>query len=96
MFSKSSKSFNEKVGKLEEDSFKNPEKNIDYLLSANQQSNSKVFKDSFKSLFFLFLSLLVVVHEAGHFSAAKIFKVYCEECGRETEVWLSPTSNFQQ
>lgn len=55
VFSKSSKSFYERVGKLEKESFENPEKNIDYLLSANQQSNSKVFKDSFKNLFFLFL-----------------------------------------
>lgn len=30
-------------------------------------------------LFILFLSLLIVVHEAGHLSAAKAFKVYCEE-----------------
>jgi len=30
-------------------------------------------------LFIVFLSLLVVVHEAGHLSAAKIFKVYCHE-----------------
>lgn len=30
-------------------------------------------------LFILFLSILVVVHELGHFTAAKIFKVYCQE-----------------
>lgn len=28
-------------------------------------------------LFILFLSILIVVHEAGHLTAAKIFKVYC-------------------
>ena len=28
-------------------------------------------------LFILFLSILIVVHELGHLTAAKFFKVYC-------------------
>lgn len=30
-------------------------------------------------LFILFISILITIHELGHFTAAKIFKVYCEE-----------------
>lgn len=30
-------------------------------------------------LFILFLSILIVVHECGHLTAAKIFKVYCHD-----------------
>ncbi len=30
-------------------------------------------------IFILFLSILVIVHELGHFSMAKLFKVYCQE-----------------
>ena len=61
VFSKSEKNFVEKVGKLEQESFINSEKNVDYLLAANQQSNLKVFKDSFKNLFFMFLCFTLAV-----------------------------------
>ena len=30
-------------------------------------------------LFIVFLSLLIMIHELGHFTAAKIFKVYVQE-----------------
>ena len=30
-------------------------------------------------LFIVFLSILIVIHELGHLTAAKIFKVYCHD-----------------
>ena len=79
---------------------------LEYCCSCIREVEDREFKDSKDRNSFLKKYIGSLTSNADKLVAKAIedetviqvkpFKVLCEECGRETEVLVSPSSNFQQ